>query len=69
MNTIEAVAERALHEAIYRMAQAVIEEHVGCGVETEIKKAIKTKVEDLFSKDEELCGLLKERIKYWISEQ
>lgn len=55
-------------EAVAREAvRKVIADHVGYGIDSEVKNAIKEMARDLVKNDEEVRTKIRDRLLYWIA--
>ena len=66
---IERVVQEAFDEIVKKAALNIIETKLGCGIDTEVKQALRQKAMELLSNDGEIKELLKERLIHWITQQ
>lgn len=68
LNEAKSIVDEAFEHVAREAVRKVIAQHVGHGIDTDVKAAIKEMANEIVRNDEEVKAKIRERLLYWIAQ-
>ncbi len=69
MTTAKSIVDDAFEAVAREAVRKVIAEHAGCGIDSDVKVAIREMASEIVKTDAEVRKMIRDRMVYWIKQQ